>query len=678
MYPVSQTLQTAINNGTPQRVLLEFTDANVSFSNEDIVVSTGVELNEMFNSETDLTIGLCPSAEIRFDMLNDNGQLEEFEFGKFKAWLGARIDSGTPSSTAKTKTFAGTAYDGLYEFTPLGVFIADRPAVVKKKILTITANDQMQLFDVDMPSAEELSAATGFVYSSTSTISALATALCTYVGVTLKSTGFINNGIVISSPPESFENATIREVLGWIAEAACSIARFDRDGELEFVLFSTTAAVFDEHNYSEFTPAWYETKAIDKLHIRNADSTSEYTFGQGENAYMIQDNPFLRQGDTDYTITITGQPQSRNEPLNSVIIFTVEANNATAFQWQQSTDNGATWANVDATQYMGSTSRTMSFALTTEKAARLYRCVVSNEVIRLTTNSVSATPNYAITIVQQPANVTRNLSETAVLSVDAVNVTAYQWQYSEDGSTWSNVGTTTYEGGTTNMLRFVVSQTTAGRSYRCALSNAGGAQSATNTSIATVTINTQVSIDVQPQSVVASENDIVIFSVVATNATSYQWQQSEDAGETWTNVDAAEYSGGTTNTVDFTLTTARSSKLYRCIASNAQDSKATNVVAAAIGYTIVITRQPQSVTGDVDDVVSFTVIAANVSAYQWQKSADNGATWADITDAAFVGRASDKMSFALTAESAANQYRCTLSNGNNTINTNAVTATINV
>ena len=211
MYTVSQTLQTAIANGTPQRVLLEFTDANVSFSNEDIVVSTGVELSEIFNSETDLAIGKCPSAEIRFDMLNDNGQLENFQFGKFKAWLGARIDNGTPANSAKTKTFSGGLYPGLYEFTPLGVFIADRPAVVKKKILSITANDQMQLFDVDMPTATAMS----LTYPTT--LSTLFTKMCNYVGVQYKSATFLNSTLTGSSQPEDFEDATMREVLGWIA-----------------------------------------------------------------------------------------------------------------------------------------------------------------------------------------------------------------------------------------------------------------------------------------------------------------------------------------------------------------------------------------------------------------------------------------------------------------------------
>ena len=291
MYTVSQTLSTAIANNTPQRVLLEFTVANAAFSNEDIVVSTGVELNEIFNSETDLTIGKCPSAEIRFDMLNDNGQLENFQFGKFNAWLGARIESGTPSNSAKTKTFTGGLYPGLYEFTPLGVFIADRPAVVKKKILSITANDQMQLFDVDMPTATAMS----LTYPTT--LSNLFKKMCSYVGVQYKSATFLNGAITVSSQPEAFQDATMREVLGWIAEAACSIARFDRDGLLEMAWFSTVNSVYDEHNYVDFSPSWYATKAIDGLHVRNANSEAETVLGQSTNSYLIQDNPFLRASD---------------------------------------------------------------------------------------------------------------------------------------------------------------------------------------------------------------------------------------------------------------------------------------------------------------------------------------------------------------------------------------------
>lgn len=294
MYTFSSTLQTALAAHTPQRVLLEFTGYNpvVQFSNEDIMMSQGLQLNTEFNSETDLTVGQCPSAEIRFTLRNDQGQLSSFGFGTFTAYLGARIDTGTPASGAKTKSFTENGVSRLYEFAPLGVFIAERPNVVMGNTIDVTAHDRMQLFDVDMPTATAL----GLTYPTT--LETIADKLCTYVGVTLDTHRFLNYSLAVSKEPEVFSSSTMREVLSLVAEAACSTARFNRQGQLQLVWFSTTGKTYDEHNYSSMTQYWYETTAIDKLHIRNADSTTEYTTGSGNNAYLIQDNPFLRQSDS--------------------------------------------------------------------------------------------------------------------------------------------------------------------------------------------------------------------------------------------------------------------------------------------------------------------------------------------------------------------------------------------
>lgn len=301
MYQFSTTLKKAIAAKAKQRVLLEFYkkpngaayDPAVQFSNEDILISDGIRLNVEFNSETDLAIGLCPSAEIQFTMLNDHGQLEDFDFGKFRAYLGAAIAEGTPSSSAKTKTFTEDGVDVLYEFAPLGTFIAQKPDIVKVAMIDVDANDQMVLFDEDMPSEE----AFGVTYPAT--LATIANALCSRVGVTLRTTEFLNSSLTVAEKPSKFDNATMREVLGWIAEAACSNARFTRTGYLEFAWFSSVNKTYDEHGYTDFTPTWYETRVIDGLHIRNADSTAEFVVGSGTNAYMIQDNPFLRQDDSE-------------------------------------------------------------------------------------------------------------------------------------------------------------------------------------------------------------------------------------------------------------------------------------------------------------------------------------------------------------------------------------------
>ena len=305
LYALSETLAAAVASDAPQRVLIEFFekpfsdeqgeypvyDPPVCFSNEDILISNGLQLTSEFNSETDLTIGLCPSAEIRFSMLNDEGQLEGFEFGTFRAYLGAKISStGTDSDEPKRKLFP----DGYYEFAPLGVFIAHRPDVVRKKIIDVDANDRMILLDEELPP--------DVVITWPKRLNELTQVLLTSANITgqLKTNTWLNSDISVAQQPEQFTGATMREILGWIAEAACANAMFDRDGKLTFVWFNQTNKVFDESGYTEFTPTWYETQPIDSLHIRNGDSTAENTYyppetESGANPYMIQNNPFLRQ-----------------------------------------------------------------------------------------------------------------------------------------------------------------------------------------------------------------------------------------------------------------------------------------------------------------------------------------------------------------------------------------------
>lgn len=287
MYAVSAAFRNAMNDvNCDQRVLFQF--ANTSFSNEDINMNSGMELTESFNSSTDLEIGLCPSAEITFDLWNENHALDDFTFGKFTAYLGVEIKTGTP--TEMTRTYGGKTY----AFIPLGVFDAPRPDVVRKRLITVTANDQMLLFDVDMPSASDL----GITYPITA--GNLLRAMCTHFGVQAASYTFLNSDMVLSAEPESFGESTAREVLGWIAQIACSNARFNRLGKLEFVWFNNVSATYSETAYTDFSPSWYTVPQITGLHIRNADSTAEKVVGvKGQNAYMIQNNPFLRQDDSE-------------------------------------------------------------------------------------------------------------------------------------------------------------------------------------------------------------------------------------------------------------------------------------------------------------------------------------------------------------------------------------------
>ena len=284
----------------PQRMVFKFDNGTI-ISNEDIDVEGGVDFHEVFCSETDLTIGLTPSSEISFGLFNIDGHWTNFTFGAFNAYIGVMLSETSNSSAAaqrpsisisgRNMTVNGNGKRQTFELCPLGRFIAPRPAVVQKVLIDVTANDQMTLFDENLPSAATL----GITYP----VSAgdMLRALCNYVGVSASTYTFLNSTLTMAEPET--ETYTMRDVLGWIAEAACANARFNREGVLELAWFNTTSKSFHEGNYATFEPSWYQAPKEQKLHVRNADSTAESVIGSGENAYMIQNNPFLRQDDTE-------------------------------------------------------------------------------------------------------------------------------------------------------------------------------------------------------------------------------------------------------------------------------------------------------------------------------------------------------------------------------------------
>ena len=377
MYTTSQAFKNAIANNNPQIAMLLFSDA--VFTNSDIRVDKGIELNETFNAEEDLAIGQTPSNELLFTLFNDGMHLNDYGFGEFIATIGVKISETIQVQKARVMVDTGSSvwsialnssvlmkngvavsiqpdalistiliYNGLvycfsdtgyavvyneatgakdnrlvndfmrnkaksiyglgayydnstrllklfngeyietYEFMPFGVFNAERPNVPTKIEIDFTCYDRMQKFECDMPSSTELN----IVYPTT--IGMLFVRMCQYLNVPYRTSTFINSSATIDSEPEAFGTATMRTVLGWIAEAAASNARFDRDGYLIMDWLKNTNVVIDEGGYSEFEPYWYQTPNVTKIYNRDTSSGSDITYGNDGSSYLIQDNPLLK------------------------------------------------------------------------------------------------------------------------------------------------------------------------------------------------------------------------------------------------------------------------------------------------------------------------------------------------------------------------------------------------
>lgn len=178
-----------------------------------------------------------------------------------------------------------------YEYVKLGEFIAPRPANLKRRIVSLEADDLMQLFDNALIDDVEIRYPI--------TLSGLINRICEHQGIRFKSFAFINRDITLEKRPDAFDEATQKEVISWIAEAACSYAKINRDGELELRWYKDANTTYDENDYKDFDTMSYQVKHVDGLKIRNGNSYTEEEYGDNNNVYLIQDNPFLRPDDSD-------------------------------------------------------------------------------------------------------------------------------------------------------------------------------------------------------------------------------------------------------------------------------------------------------------------------------------------------------------------------------------------
>ena len=212
-------------------------------------------------------------------------RLNTFMQVKSKSWDGKGIFY---NKNSRMLEISEAGYKDVYEFCPLGWFTAERPKAPDVIQIDMTCYDWMQKFEKDMPTASEM----GISYPTT--IKNLFQKLCQKAGVQCQTETFINQEATINEEPDDFERATMRDVLKWIAEAAGSNARFNRDGVLVLDWLRKSGQVYQATNYSEFNPYWYETKKVTKLYNRDTQGSAERIVGSGDEGYLIQDNPLLK------------------------------------------------------------------------------------------------------------------------------------------------------------------------------------------------------------------------------------------------------------------------------------------------------------------------------------------------------------------------------------------------
>lgn len=256
----------------------------------------GIKFTEYYNPEYNVEIGHAVSSQIEMTLINTDGALDNFGFGRCKVYLDV-YDSVNSTWLA----------------CPMGVYIIELPTQRRSKLIHAFGYDQMQKLDVICDSWWS-----GLNWSGGLTLLQLVNSMASQVGVSV-STGtasaIVNSSVTYTDAPFDCVEATYRDVLEYISEATGTIARFDRDGALDMRWFSApTIGGILVNIPTETSPncclgidiAEYSVAPIDKLNVRMADGAVSVNVGSGTNIYTILDNPFLN-GDSA-TITARATP----------------------------------------------------------------------------------------------------------------------------------------------------------------------------------------------------------------------------------------------------------------------------------------------------------------------------------------------------------------------------------
>lgn len=326
MYPLSDRFHTIAIQDSPKTFIriyfiddtVDCTDDNDVRTNGTLLVGavgdtdsngrigeSGVTFTEFFNPDKNLQIGTAVSSQIGMTLLNTDGALDGFQYGRCKVYL-----------------YVYDADYSTWRVCPMGVYIIEQPAKRKVQLVNAVGFDQMQKFDAIADTWWN-----GLNWSGGLTLLQIVNSMAAQLGVSVSSntaSAITNQLVTYTSAPFDCVSVTYREVLELIAEATGTVARFDRDGALDLRWLKTPTISGNNVTIDTDTignqcfsldVAEYSVAPIDLVRGKFAEGDIGITVGSGTNEYTISNNLFF-QGST--TAITTGRLNSIYTRLSAV------------------------------------------------------------------------------------------------------------------------------------------------------------------------------------------------------------------------------------------------------------------------------------------------------------------------------------------------------------------------
>lgn len=334
-----------------------------------------------------------------------------------------------------------------------------------------------------------------------------------------------------------------------------------------------------------------------------------------------------------------------------------------AYQWEVSTDSGASWSSV-----AGGTSASLSLTgLTATEHGRQYRVRATSGTETIYSPSATLS-TVTLEITAQPSDAAITVGQSFSLSVtaSAPGAITYQWQYSDDaGASWWAVS-----GATSSTYSSTQSSVLAGRLFRAAVSS-GGATVFSRAALVTA-VDPPLTISLQPVDTIAASCAASLsfdWTYAGSASVAMQWQRRANATSAWVNV-----AGATGKVLSLTgLVATDSGAQYRAGATIGTRTVYTNVATLTVPA-LEITDHPADATA-FDGQAVFAVDhsgACGSVAIRWEVRQPTGTTWAIVP-----GQTSATLALTgLTRANSGQVYRAVVRVGTQTVTSNEATLTV--
>ncbi|WP_290842187.1 fibronectin type III domain-containing protein [Flavobacterium sp.] len=461
------------------------------------------------------------------------------------------------------------------------------------------------------------------------------TATITYSVTDLGCTGHADTTVTVNAPITSTNPTTQTVVTG--SNTSFSVTASGAITGYQWMVSTDGGDVFE--NVVDGAP--YSGATTNTLTITNTPDTFN------ENMYMVVISAAapcaafesaaatLNVGDTGITQDPAGVTLCTSG--NGQAVFTVvPSGTVTSYTWQVDSGLGyvtiANGASGNLT-YSGATTAQLTVdGINFSNSGLNFRVIVTGPANGATSNPASLTVNQGIAINTQPAgSSTCYSSGSTTFSVDASGgVASYQWQYSANGITFSNVvnGTpagATYTNATTATLTVATTASTpaAGTYFYRAVIGANAPCAAVTSDAAQLTIFTpQFTSQPAAATVLAANGGSAVFTAATSApAPTYQWVYATTAGGTYSPVvngtpAGVSYSGADSASLTVNATSAAApstARYYKVIVTSGGCSVTSNSAQLTIRNYCIPAMTTVSASGDYINNFNFANIANNNS-----------------------------------------------------------------